>query len=548
MALTINTQLSIQGALVGGLLSTPSSSGGGLASAIRSQFYQSQASLILNRVSSETRTLTYQQTLNNAVNLERSTFPLLSRPGHDPVFAPRDFYSSDETQVRGYSRLWARPTSFEIDVLSVSGASTGTAGQTVVSNIVAGDDSWNGPEGVQDFRLTIDGQDYDMSVISGSGLTYRQVLDAIAAEVNAQTDIGVVATTRQIETGGKHHAYLELTSDESRSQAFTLSDLSGDTLLSFLRLRTDLQADPNNELGGVLHEAGVPEDQLYSSFLDKDQKLYFTTGINTFDLVVGSATYHLSIDVPADKDNEDILKRIKDAINAAAGSAVTAEVYTKWDSAQLKVSVDNPADTLQLLDTSGDAILKAGMERVAGGSGVRYRIDNGPIQYAASSRVELNGTVLWLLQETTSPVTITVTPRIDDISDSIQSLIGAWNEQFDHTTANSGELTTPIASSMNLSVGSLPHALHQIGIDRGANGLFTVDVDVLEQALSSNLEQVRSLISGAAGLATTARRISRDFLTAPSKYVTNPQNPVAAYALRLTDYYETRGLLLNTIG
>ena len=90
-----------------------------LGSALRSQFYGQQASQILNRASSDTRVQLYQEALSSVLQLERSTHPFRSDPGYMSVLSERTFSSSDDSLVRGYTRRWATPRSFEIEVFSV---------------------------------------------------------------------------------------------------------------------------------------------------------------------------------------------------------------------------------------------------------------------------------------------------------------------------------------------------------------------------------------------------------------------------------------------
>ena len=98
--------------------------------------------------------------------------------------------------------------------------------------------------------------------------------------------------------------------------------------------------------------------------------------------------------------------------------------------------------------------------------------------------------------------------------------------------------------ALDRSVRSISSSLRAIGIDRDSDGLFTVDTDDLEEAIAEDPDAVMRRLSP---MAIAAQRITQDFLSAPATYATDPQNPVAASALKWMQYHDMRGMLINTV-
>lgn len=431
MALNIGTQLSLQSVLYRTLLPAPAGASS-LGSALRDQLYAEQASLILNRVPSTTRALIYQETLTRQLSLLRSTWPLLSSPGHDPVYAARDFSSTNLSSVRGYAKLWATPQTHAINVLSIdTPAAQQSVSKTFTRTSVA--TSVGFQTGTNAWTMTIGGTVYNLQTTINTGDTVQTVFTGAAAAFNALSGDPVTATV--VNPGGDD-IYLQITSNTlGTDAAFQLADATRNFI-------------SNSQLG-LTTPAALPG----------------TGGVS---------------------------------------------VYAK-DAAQ-------------------------------------YQIDNGQtLKSATSQRITLDdgAITLWLLKATASPVTVAVTAQKTETSLAVQRFVSAWNASFDFLTTNPGELTTPLAAQLNSAAAGVTTSLGAIGIERGANGQFTVDTTRLESAIDSDLDRLRRLLSA---MAIPARRLAEDFLTAPARYVTHPQNPVAAAALRWTEYWDTRGLIINTLG
>jgi len=105
-----------------------------------------------------------------------------------------------------------------------------------------------------------------------------------------------------------------------------------------------------------------------------------------------------------------------------------------------------------------------------------------------------------------------------------------------------------LANRLNAMVEPLAARLRTMGITRDDDGLFEIDSDELAAAIQGeDGSEIRSLFTGAAGLATKAASVTRDFLNQPNTYVTDPPNRVAGTALRQLQTYETRGMLLSLL-
>ncbi|MCB9555024.1 MAG: hypothetical protein H6707_02895 [Deltaproteobacteria bacterium] len=186
------------------------------------------------------------------------------------------------------------------------------------------------------------------------------------------------------------------------------------------------------------------------------------------------------------------------------------------------------------------------------GSDITYKIDDGQEIITSDQKVTIdNGITIHLLA--VGSATISVAPQTSEITAAVESYVDSFNDLFSFVTANPSELTTPLADDLNDAASIIESQLSSIGISRDDDGLFSVDTTELASWLNSefsqtNLEKVRSALTGPAGLVTKASRIAADFVDEPASYVTDPINPVDTYNLTRQHQYETRGLLINLIG
>ena len=118
-------------------------------------------------------------------------------------------------------------------------------------------------------------------------------------------------------------------------------------------------------------------------------------------------------------------------------------------------------------------------------------------------------------------------PNTSEIEEDLETFITAYNDALSFTLALPSEATTEYALQLAAAVAPYVISLESIGIDRDGDGELSVDSDELEEALTDGrFARLSAAFIGAAGLATTTERASRNLLDAGGAFLTNPRSRI----------------------
>jgi flagellar capping protein FliD len=132
-----------------------------------------------------------------------------------------------------------------------------------------------------------------------------------------------------------------------------------------------------------------------------------------------------------------------------------------------------------------------------------------------------------VLSATAGGEALTVEPNTSEIEEDLETFITAYNDALSFTLALPSEATTEYALQLAAALAPYVISLESIGIDRDGDGELSVDSDELEEALTDGrFARLSAAFIGAAGLATTTERASRNLLDAGGAFLTNPRSRI----------------------
>ncbi len=215
-------------------------------------------------------------------------------------------------------------------------------------------------------------------------------------------------------------------------------------------------------------------------------------GTQQFAIEVGDKLHRFSVDISSGDTNETMQTKLAGAINAL-GIGVTASVSK--DSARgtstLTLSGDvskaGSTGTFKLADTSGTALMRAGVtQQTKAAQSALYSVD-GAQKTSSSNVVDLGGGVTGTLKKATTQA-LSLSRGLDasgsiskvrDLANSYNALYSAALENTDDTKANA--LFSKMVGASRVYAGTLS----QLGINFDDSGRMTLDETKLQQSADS---------------------------------------------------------------
>lgn len=276
--------------------------------------------------------------------------------------------------------------------------------------------------------------------------------------------------------------------------------------------------------------------------------------------------------------NNNTLAGIADAINRA-NLGITASTNTNTAGTQLALTGKTGAANAFAISVSGDGAISnllshppvgaiGGLTQVVAARDATGSINGASIQGGSNTHSQ-GGIILNFNNQGSARVN--VTPDAAQITAGIQAFINAYNTlQNTVTTLQSGTLSADhTLSTIRAQISSAANvgALAQIGISTGANGSLSLDINTLQNALSSNAAGViQTFKNGGNGIAENIASAAQSLLqpggaipTAVSGLQSRVQldkqlqhgvmtNANQMQQTMLTEYSQLRTSLLNSKG
>jgi flagellar hook-associated protein 2 len=251
----------------------------------------------------------------------------------------------------------------------------------------------------------------------------------------------------------------------------------------------------------------------------------------SFSLAVGSNT---AVSIPIDATHKtNTLNGLAAYINNL-GMGVTASVVTDAGGVRLALTSNAsgaPGDLTVSSDTTG-----LGFTKAVTGVDASLTVDGVPVNSASNTVNVIPGVTLNLLSTSASQVTITVQPDTTQATQAINSFVSSYNKiigdingQFNYNSQTktagilSGDSTLQLLQQQLLSavssVGSEANpiqSLASLGITLNNDGTLTVNGSQLQNALSTNYQNVQSFFQAAATGFATQLSSELDNLTNPT--------------------------------
>lgn len=315
---------------------------------------------------------------------------------------------------------------------------------------------------------------------------------------------------------------------------------------------------------GIEVEQIAPAQQVVSDDLS-DAGDSFSDGTQAFSLIAEGTTFSFSIDVDASDSNYDVLVKLADEFNNASSSGVYAEVVSDSSTGESSLELTTHSTGTDSAFTLSGSILSGinleettAVDTSAGTGGLVvsaqdaiYNLDAGDSVTSQTNTISLySGSVELELSATTSgaAVTVVVEPNTSEIEKDLETFITAYNDALSFALALPSEATTEYALQLAAAVAPFVISLESIGINRDGDGELSIDSDELKDALTDGrFARVSAAFIGAAGLAATTERVSRNLLDAGGEFLTNPRSRVEGAALLAINRYQNIGLIINLI-
>jgi flagellar hook-associated protein 2 len=228
----------------------------------------------------------------------------------------------------------------------------------------------------------------------------------------------------------------------------------------------------------------------------------------SYQLWIGGQEYSVN---PADNSADSVAA----AINSKFGNLVQATVVNVGSSSAPddRISLQSTGLTSAALDLrTGTGTSLAATQAV--GRPAQYVVDQSANVVSSSTRnVQVaSGVTLSLLQDTTSPVTVTVTRNTSSLGNALATFASAYNAAVDELGAQRGqsggalqgksivrELSQALESIATYSTNGAVGSLADLGLSLGSDGHFTVDSSQLTSASLNNPAAVTAFLGSASG-------------------------------------------------
>jgi flagellar hook-associated protein 2 len=237
------------------------------------------------------------------------------------------------------------------------------------------------------------------------------------------------------------------------------------------------------------------------------------------DLAAGSFTITGADGTPTTISTGTGSSTLSDVANTINGDdlGVTASVVTDANGARLEI-VSNTSGSAENFSVSGGGGMT--FSEVTPGANASYSVDGLSLSSASNTVTgAIGGVTLNLLDQSSGPVTLTVTPDTSQASTAINqfvtdynTLITAINAQFTDSGSGEGVLATDptVRNLQSEMLGALGYTyvpasgsttvsnLSNLGITVNKDGTLTVDSSTLNNALENNFSDVQSFFQGSA--------------------------------------------------
>lgn len=326
-------------------------------------------------------------------------------------------------------------------------------------------------------------------------------------------------------------------------------------------------------------------DLVMSDTVSSEQLAGLSAGTYTFQVVSGDFDQTLQVEVAGTENLKELMELIADAINEASEGTISASVFSP-KSGESKLSVINSetgsSNSLIIKDVSGSALSTIGLSFETrtlltddNTGGYSYSLDelnsklqlNGVSIERESNTIDdlINGITLILKNEMEvgiPTVNVTVKNNIEAVKSSLEDLIAKFNDAYSFVKSNYNSekdgtrgVFVGNASALGLlqSLSNIAYKevvgiedgnysfLSEIGIEfNTTTGLSIKDSDLLEEALTNNLNQVADLINSENGIANKLYNLTDSYvgLSGVISNLTKSYDKSASYLTDKISYME----------
>ncbi|MBJ6361501.1 flagellar filament capping protein FliD [Paenibacillus sp. GCM10012307] len=261
------------------------------------------------------------------------------------------------------------------------------------------------------------------------------------------------------------------------------------------------------------------------TFLSKAETSVASRGINQFNITIGGKTTKASAVISDNDTNDQVLTKLKDAVNAAK-TGITASIVTddKTGNKKLELSSDKTGaeQAFEVEDVTGNAMSATGVKHATQlASNASYSVNGGATQVSQSNTIDLEKgkATATLLAPSMEAVKIQIKPDENKVIAQVKDMVTSYNMMHDRLKDAGRVMNSSVRKSMESLVSSSTY--ERIGIHRNGDGTLKLDEEQLKMSLSSNFEQTTKAISGNYGLADRLSSAAERYNEVPASSLLN---------------------------
>ncbi len=349
--------------------------------------------------------------------------------------------------------------------------------------------------------------------VKGSGDLVMQVFTSAIG--NLQDKINQQIFSEESEAALKQ-LYTDVSNLAGKAKNLTLTEFN-----SVFNDRTATSSDPNvltaTAIDAFSQDSGATEATYNISVIQLAQAQENTglelngtdtsavdLGTNTFNVNINSQDYLLNIDVVAGDTNEDVLRKMAQALDEAS-IGISAEVTNgSGEGTRTLVSTSDStgaANAFTISDISGNAVTATGVAAVStAAQDAAYAVD-GTDFTSGSNTIYLDEGLVAVNLQGVGESALTVAPDAEQVENAITDFISQVNSFVDSLENNSDYIKDDVLTSINSFIDAHKNELESLGITRGEDRRLEIDIDQLATATSQNMAEVKETFGGFDGLA-----------------------------------------------
>jgi len=360
---------------------------------------------------------------------------------------------------------------------------------------------------------------------------YKTSLSSYLKELNKSTS-SIKSSAASLLDKGINSSFNKMTVASDNSSVFGIASNNADNASYTVNINNLAKSQKNT--GVSMHSLG------------KDS---FTTGLNTISIKFGeNKTKNVSFMISDNDYNKKGLEKMATAINGA-DFGLSASVISNSKTGQSYIEVESKEtgtdNSFIISDVNGNTVSASGINNISQESeNTSYMLDDKELT-SQSNHISLNNGKVQITfnKADAKDVVLNIVNDADAIKDDIKKLMNDYNSLITLAKDNGNTIggAERLAQEASIIFEAKSSLLFSIGININKNNLISVDDTKLENSINESISNVKSIISGAGGIAEKLYGQANKIVSNPISYsqianVDIPAKNLSVYNTSKSDY------------